>query len=209
MTACTPTPDILRRLGVADAAGWSPILSKACADNGIVTRNGLSAFLANVIYETGGLRTLVENLNYSSDALLKMFPAHFNESTAERYGRTGEHPADQHAIAEQCYGGRYGNGPTGSGDGWLYRGHGGLMTTFKSNYVALSKTTGLPLSGLPALLETREGTARSAAIFWKNSGCAAPAEAQGITRVRAIVNGGSNGLVEVKALWAKALQVIN
>lgn len=209
MTACTPTPDILRRLGVADAAGWSPVLTKACADNSITTRNTLSGFLANVLHETGNLRVLVENLNYSSDALLQMFPSHFNEDTAERYGRTGEHPADQHAIAEQCYGGRYGNGPSGSGDGWLYRGHGGMQTTFKANYISLSKMTGLPLLGLPALLETREGAAQSAAIFWKNAGCNPIAEAGGITRCRAIVNGGTNGLPEVKALWSKALGIIH
>lgn len=209
MSIASPTPEVLGKLGVGDPAGWSPVLTRACAANSIVTRNTLAAFLANVLHETGNLRVLVENLNYSSDALLEMFPAHFTDATAERFGRTGEHPADQHSIAECCYGGRYGNGPSGSGDGWLYRGHGGMQTTFKANYVTLSKTTGLPLLGLPALLETRDGAAQSAALFWSHAGCNPVAEAQGITRCRAIVNGGTNGLDQVKVLWSQALGIIH
>ena len=195
-------------MGVVDAVGWSPLLTAACVANSITTRLRLAAFLPNVTVESANLSTLVENLNYSADALVNRWPSHFTDDEADLYGRTDEHPADQRQIAEHAYGGRMGNGPVGSGDGWLYRGRGCIQLTGKANYMALAKVAGIPLEQLPALLETRAGAANSAAAFWRGAGCNALADGGDIVRVGRAVNGGTIGLLAVQALYAKALALI-
>ncbi|HZF45341.1 MAG TPA: hypothetical protein VEZ26_03320 [Sphingomonadaceae bacterium] len=47
----------------------------------------LAAFLAQIARESGQLRALVENLNYSAEALLRVFPRHFDTAGAAAYAR--------------------------------------------------------------------------------------------------------------------------
>jgi putative chitinase len=47
-------------------------------------------------------------------------------------------------IANKVYGGRMGNGPESSGEGYKYRGRGPIQLTGKDNYAALSASLGRP-----------------------------------------------------------------
>jgi len=202
------TPALLGKLGGKDPDLWAPVLVQACSRHEITSPRRVAAFLANVMVESGRLGLLVESLNYAPNSLLKQWPARFTPAMAQALGRTAAHPADQRGIAEAAYGGRNGNGPPGSGDGWLYRGRGLIQLTFKANYEDMARRMKVPLESLPALLETRAGAAESAAAFWARRGCNAVADRGDIVEVRRMVNGGRIGLEEVSRIYQAACRAL-
>ena len=98
-----------------------------------ITGKRLAQFLAQCGHESAGFTTMLENLNYSEQGLLKIFPRHFNVATAKEYARKPER------IANKVYANRMSNGPESSGDGWKFRGRGPLQCTGRANYTAFSK----------------------------------------------------------------------
>lgn len=105
-------------------------------------------FMAQVSHETMAYTKIRENLNYQPHSLIATFNTgdhkRFTLSTAQMYGRTAMHSADQVMIANIAYANRGGNGSARSGDGWKYRGGGALHTTFKNNWQAYFAYAGLP-----------------------------------------------------------------
>lgn len=100
--------------------------------------------LATAYHETGAtMRPVEESLNYSEEALRKQWPKHFTAADAKRWGRNDSHPANQEAIADKAYGGRMGNGPPSSGDGWRFRGRGFAQITGRDNYERMDARLGL------------------------------------------------------------------
>lgn len=199
--------DLLRRVGVRSADAWAGPLSAACTSQGINTPPRIAAFLANVLHETAMLRVLRESLNYTPAALLAQWPSHFTPAQAREFGRTSEHVADEFQIAEHAYGGRYGNGPVGSGDGWIFRGHGGLCTTFRANHDDLSKAIGWKdiLEQLPDFLATVPGACTSAVLYWTSRNCNRYADHGDIKTVRRLINGGLIGFPVVNLLYSSLL----
>ena len=94
------------------------IIEKYRMKFGLNTGLRLAMFLAQVREETGSeLKVIRENLNYSEEALPKLYKA-FNDRLADKYGRNEEHKANQEAIANIAYANRLGNGAADSdGDG--------------------------------------------------------------------------------------------
>jgi putative chitinase len=88
-------------------------------------------FLGQCEHETGGFRVWEENLNYSAQSLLKIFPKYFKDiKDAEQLQRKAQ------LIANRVYGGRMGNKDLN--DGWLYRGRGAVQLTGRDNYTAFA-----------------------------------------------------------------------
>jgi putative chitinase len=87
----------------------------------------LAASMAQCGHECGDLSRMEENLNYSAEGLLKIFPAYFSPLLAKEYARKPK------AIANRVYANRMGNGPEDSGDGWEHRGKGMIQLTGKNN----------------------------------------------------------------------------
>ena len=87
-------------------------------------------FLAQCSHESGGFKAKVENLNYSADALNRVFPKYFKNAgvDANLYARKPE------KIASRVYANRMGNGPEESGEGFKFRGRGYIQLTGKENY---------------------------------------------------------------------------
>jgi len=110
------------------AGVFVPVLNTAMSRYQIVGTIRIAAFVAQVGHESGQLRRLVENLNYSADALRKTWPNRFNSELANAVARKPEQ------IANIAYGNRMGN--TEPGDGWKYRGRGLIQITGKDNYRA-------------------------------------------------------------------------
>ena len=198
------TAALLARLGGHDPCGWAPVLSDACMAHGIDSPLRVSAFLANVFTETGALGRLSESLDYTPGALLKLWPSHFTATSAARLGRTAAHPADQRGIATAAYGGR--NGNTKPGDGWAFRGGGGLQTTGRGNYAAVAREIGWTgtLEALADHVRTPAGASESAAIFWTAHGCNAMADKHDLTACRRVINGGVNGMDTCKSHYSAA-----
>lgn len=201
MSAPVVTPGILAGFRAADPAGWAPVIDQACRQHGITGRLRLAAFLATILHESGGLRLMEENLNYSAPRLLQVWPARF-PTLADAAAVAG----NPEALANKVYGGRLGNDQPG--DGWRYRGRGLIQLTGKANYATFARQIGARPEDLPALLATRTGAADSAAAFWVARGCNEAADRGDITAVRRLVNGGTIGLAQVSALYQQALAAL-
>ncbi len=180
-----------------NADDWAAGLQKTFDKFAIDTPKRVAAFLAQTIFESNYFTELAENLNYSEQGLLKTFPTHFNPEQAANYA----HKPEQ--IANRAYANRNGNGPETSGNGWSYRGRGMIQLTFKDNYQSFGNAIGMNLTNVPAYLETVEGACMSAGWFWSVHGLNALADADQFTNITIRINGGTNGLDDRKALWAK------
>lgn len=169
----------------ARAALWHPHLTRAMTRWGITTRLRASLFLAQIGHESLGLSKLEENLNYSAQRLLEVFPRHFNATTAAQYARR---PA---AIASRVYAGRLGNGDEASGDGWRFRGRSPVQLTHLGNYAWMQELTDLPLLENPDLALDIANGAELAAAWWQGSGLNTLADANDVLGISRKINLGS------------------
>ena len=161
----------------------------------------LTMWLAQIAHESGKFTQLEENLNYSTEGLLKTFPKYFNQEQATQYARKPR------MIASRVYANRYGNGDEQSADGWFYRGRGLIQITFKDNYRAFADSIGMDFEILnkPNLLATPQYAVESAGWFFKAHGCNELADAGDFKGVTKRINGGLNGLADRQALWDQCL----
>jgi putative chitinase len=174
---------------------WCAPLAEVCFSNSINTVNRLSAFIATTLTETGAFSgSLSENLNYSASALMKIWPTRFDGTKANMYGRGLGKPADQRMIAIIAYGGRMGNSPAPSTDGWDFRGRGPIQLTGRDAYAAFQSSSNFKVLEDPELLLVPSVGAASAGWFWTRNKCNVPADSWNLRAVRKIVNGGSIGL---------------
>lgn len=158
---------------------------------GIDTVIKMCHFLAQCAHESGNFKVTQENLNYSAKGLLGVFPKYFNAETAALYERKPE------KIANRVYGGRMGNGPESSGDGYRFRGRGFIQLTGHDNYKAFSAAIGEDCLMHPDLVATKYPLASAAWFFQKN--CLKRAtnnDEASITSVSKCVNGGTIGLAD-------------
>ncbi len=185
------------------ATAWLSPLDLAMQRYQINTPLRQAAFLSQIGVESAGLTELVENLNYSEQALLEIWPDHFTPTQAAEFGRTATHPANQEAIANLAYGGRMGN--TDAGDGWRYIGRGLIQLTGRANYRAAGLALGLPLEAEPERAALPDEAALTAAWYWHEHGCNELADAGQIVAITKKINGGTNGLVDRQRLYAAAM----
>lgn len=160
----------------------------------------LAMFLAQMYHESGGFKTMSENLNYRVDTLMKI------SKRAQNAGRAAVDQvvkAGPVAIAEFMYGGRMGN--NAPGDGWKYRGRGPTQLTGKDNYAAAGKALGLDLLNNPDLVAEPEVGARVAAWFW-NTRVGSKGASGDVTAVTKVINGGTNGLADRAEAFRSFLQ---
>lgn len=173
-------------------------LTKAMAEFNISTPHEKSAFIAQTAHESLGFSVFVENLNYSADALRRVWPTRFTAETALLYARKPE------KIANKVYSGRNGNGTEASGDGWKYRGRGIIQITFKNNYRACGTALGLNLVANPELLETPLHAFRSGAWYWNSRNLNPLANTGDFIAITRAINGGINGLTDRQNFYLKA-----
>jgi putative chitinase len=154
----------------------------------------LAHFLAQAGHESGGFKALNENLNYGAKGLLGIFKKYFpTEALAKQYERKPE------KIANRVYGGRMGNGPEATGEGYKYRGRGYIQLTGKDNYTAFGKSINENIAANPDLVATKYPLLSAAWFFNKNGlhkladGGATDAVVTSITKR---VNGGTIGLAD-------------
>ena len=150
------------------------IIEKYRMKFGLDTGMRLAQFLAQVREEVGPeFKVIRENLNYSADALSKVYKA-FNEKLADKYGRNTEHKANQEAIANIAYANKLGNGNADSDgdgdmdaydDGYKYRGAGCLQITGKGNFSEVQKRC-LKYAGKEMDPDTLEGFIVFGMAFW-------------------------------------------
>jgi len=199
------TPTQLSKIMPRASATFIESLINAMAEFGINTPARQQMFVATVAHESAQLTVLVENLNYSAEALRRVFGKYFpTDAMAANYARQ---PA---RIANRVYANRGGNGPEASGDGWRYRGTGAIQLTFHDNHAACAAYFKRPLDGIGDWLRTPEGACRSAGWFWSTNKINRFADANDFDGVSDAVNRGSKtAAVGDSNGWADRLAYFN
>ena len=194
-----------------DPGPWVNSLNAAMERFEINSPFRIAAFCAQVAHESGETTTLTENLNYTAQRLVAVWPRRFpSVDAARRYERNPER------LANFVYAGRGGNAGQASGDGWRYRGRGLFQLTFKDNYRLASAALNLPLVDNPDLAITPDVAALTAAQYWSRLGLNALADHQpgdndekDFEEISIRINGGREGLARRKQYWENAQQVLN
>jgi putative chitinase len=164
-------------------------IPETAAKFGIDTPLKLAHFLAQCGHESGGFKVVNENLNYSAQGLKNIFPKYFPGNLSESYARNPQ------KIASKVYGGRMGNGPESTGEGFKFRGRGYIQLTGKDNYTSFGKAINEDLVSNPDLVSTKYPLLSAAWFFSKNClrRCVDSSDAT-VTSVTKCVNGGTIGL---------------
>lgn len=197
---------VLRAAGMKEPEFWAQALYQPCARFGIRPGKRLAAFAATIAHESADGLILVENLNYSVAGLQATWPARFPAELAQRIGRAPGKPADVQAIANYAYANRMGNGSPASGDGWKYRGRGLVQITGRDAYRQAGRALGIPLEDEPDLATRVDHAAAIAAWVWGPwKGCNEPADRGAVEEWRRRINGGLNGLDDVRRRYERAL----
>lgn len=154
----------------------------------------LAHFLAQTGHESGSFKATTENLNYGAKGLLSIFKKYFpTEAKAKEYERKPE------KIANLVYGGRMGNGPEASGEGYKFRGRGYIQLTGKDNYKAFDAVVPEDILANPDLVASKYPLLSAAWFFHKN-GLHKIADKGAtdavVTEVTKRVNGGTIGLAD-------------
>ncbi|PRY90572.1 glycoside hydrolase family 19 protein [Mongoliibacter ruber] len=172
-------------------------------------------FLGQCHHESGGFRVFEENLNYSWERLLLVFPRHFRVqlSKEETEGKTDQQIKDltrfreielarsydrnPQKIANRVYANRMGNGNEASGDGWKHRGFGPIQLTGKVNQSDFAKWIGDPeIIKNPSLISTRYPLDSAHYFFEKNKlyHLCTDLSNDTINTLTRRINGGTHGL---------------
>ena len=150
-----------------------------------------AAFIGQCAHESANFKTLEENLNYSAEGLMKIWPSRFPTlEAAQPYHRNPE------KIANRVYGGRMGNGTEETGDGWLYHGRGLIQLTGKDNYRMAGDALEMDFLHSPDYVLVPKYAALTAGWFWNKRGLNKEADAQDYTAMTRKINGGVIGLAD-------------
>lgn len=170
--------------------------SQGFEQHGLTTRLRMAHFLAQVMTETGGLKRLDENMNYSYETLLRVFSRKtISEPKAREIARQPQ------KIANWVYGARLGNRGRDTDDGWSFRGSGFIQLTGRDNFRARGAEVGLPLEDQPELArQAREGLT-AALAYWTARGINAAADDHDMLRVRKLVNGPAAHGYDQSVVW--------
>jgi putative chitinase len=182
---------------------WYEALCQILPDYDIDTVPRVAAFLAQTAHESGNYRFIKENLNYKAASLTKVWPKYFpTMEIANQYANKPE------KIANRAYGGRMGNGPEESGDGWKYCGRGLIQLTGKDNYTRYAQSLEISLDEAQEHLTTFEGCVQSAAWFWEANNLNQWADKGDILTLTKRINGGTLGLEDRIKHYNHALHVL-
>lgn len=173
--------------------GW-PKAVKA----GFINNRRKRLFLANLAGETGGLTILEESMNYTTpQRLMKVWPTRFKSVAAAR-----PYVRQPIKLAQKVYGGRMGNAPAPSLDGWTYRGGGMIQTTGRSAY----RKHGFE-NNPDALRKDPDIAFETAVNEWVSYNLHPVADRYDARRVRRIINGGYNGWEHVEMYRKRAEKI--
>ncbi|WP_250481914.1 glycoside hydrolase family 19 protein [Caballeronia sp. NCTM5] len=110
--------------------------------------------------------------------------------------------------AQSRYEGRADLGNTQPGDGKRFMGRGLIQITGRRNYQLASIGLDLDLISHPELLEQSGAAASSAAWWWANHGLNGLADLEQFERITRIINGGTNGAADRRALYGAAKKAL-
>jgi putative chitinase len=167
----------------------------------INTTKRQACFLGQAMHESGGLKQLTENLNYSAKGLMQTWPSRFPDmDTAEKYER------NPIKIAGKVYAGRMGN--TSEEEAQKYIGRGIFQLTGKENYANCGLGLGVDLLGNPDWLATPKYAALSAGWYWNKRNLNPLADAMDIEGLTKKINGGLIGIADRQEKINKVMNIL-
>lgn len=174
---------------------------------GLTSSLTIAHFMAQASEECGCGLEMIENMNYTAQRLLEVFPTHFTPSMASRWAH------NPRMIADIAYGGRMGNAPPPSDDGWKFRGAGLSQVTGREGATKLQamldkNNAGFSILDNPELIIDPAHTLECGVADWIVCGCLPHAVKDDIVGETKALNGGLNGLAERRrqlALWKRDL----
>lgn len=201
------------------AEDFAPHIDFTCNKYGIAGDRCVAAFVAQMAHESGNFTQLEENLTYTTEArLIAVWPSRFRmpiagERTEEIFFDGKRNPRfyvrNPQRLAEFVYGGRLGNKPEGSGDGYGYRGRGLKQLTGRRNYALYDEEAKIGALQSPWLLINPQYAADSAGWYWNLiHGNAMVGDMDDFDRLTVAINGGMNGALERRRLFERALTAI-
>jgi len=171
------------------AAYMADLLNGICPKYRIDTLDEFHEFLANVLQESGEFSHKVENMNYSANRLLVVWPSRFkNLFDAQKYARK---PIE---LSNFVYGGRMGNNKPN--DGWDFRGGGFIGLTGREVYTKYGNYIGKDPVEAANLVRTSDYYALDSAAWFFSvlKGLNDEAERDEWRKVVRSINGGFIGL---------------
>jgi putative chitinase len=181
---------------------WCHALNEILPEYEINTPERVAAFIAQCAHESGNFRFLTENLNYRWETLRKLFSKYFpTDELAKQYEKKPE------KIANRIYGGRMGNGPEETGDGFRYCGRGLIQLTGRANYEAFADSIESTPEEVSEYLQTFEGAVQSACWFWESNNLNQYADSNDIKTMTKRINGGYIGLADREKHYEHAKHV--
>jgi putative chitinase len=183
-------------------------IPETAAKFGITSNLRLAHFLAQCALESMNFTATVENMNYSAQRLLQVFPKYFKGVDPNAYSHNPQ------KIGSRVYANRMGNGDEASGDGFNFRGRGYIQLTGKNNYTTFTGFIGEDCVANPDLVATKYPLA-SAAFFFKETNiwakCDQGSDNATVDRVGAAVNGKNppQGAPERRANFQKFWGALN
>lgn len=195
------SPNQLTKLGINADKWYKPLMDTFVKYN-ISTTKRQAAFIGQCQHETGNFTRFEENLNYSPERLMVVWPSRFPDmATAMKYARNPQ------LLANKVYSGRMGN--SSESDGYAYRGRGIIQLTGKELYANCGSGIGVDLIGHPDWLLDPKYSALAAGWFWNKKGLNDLADSSDIDTMTKRINGGLTGLNDRKAKIAHAQQVLD
>ena len=175
------------------------VFSKYGLDSALVIAHAMAQFSE----ECGQGLEMVENLNYTAERLRQVFPTHFTPTMAQRCAH------NPRLVGDYAYGGRMGNAPPPSDDGYNFRGAGLSQVTGREGFDKLNtflKEHGADFDILenPELIVDPDHTLECGVADWLICGCLPFAKRDDVVGETKHLNGGLNGLAERRrqlALW--------
>lgn len=150
------------------------------------TPRRVCAAIGQFAEESGGFSVMQENLNYSAERMMQVWPSRFPTlESAQPYAHNPE------KLANLVYSGRLGNGTPESGDGWRFRGEGLIELTGRALDTKFAESVGMTVDQAAAWMLTPPGAAASGCWYWTfRGGLNEMADAWDIASITKKVNGG-------------------
>jgi putative chitinase len=149
------------KVGVTADGAFGPNTARAIAKHYGLSAKRAAHLLGQASHESGGFKLVRENLNYSAETMVRVWPTRFKTlADAEPFARNPK------ALADKVYSGRMGNG---EGEGHVYIGRGFLQLTGKDNYKSFAADMDAPeIMKDPELVETKYAFETALWFFQKN-----------------------------------------
>jgi putative chitinase len=186
---------------------WYTALMEVLPKYSINTPRRVAHFVSQCAHESNNFRSLEENLNYSADALTRVFPRYFGagKRDAAAYARNPEKIAN-YVYMDQFRTAKMGN--VNEGDGWRFRGRGLKQLTGRDNYTRFGKFVGMTAEQAAEYVATEKGAIESACWFWDTNKLNTIADTDDVVLMTKRINGGNIGLEDRQQRYNRALPLL-